>query len=183
MYIEEDCLNNVTTTLDTVARLMVLAAETAPKAKGIDNLFTKIIHKDIIIKASEELVRISKQTGTPWLERDAISISNVRVAVLIGQKNLYLNLPDCACCGFQNCESNEKYGSQCAMNLVTYGIAIGSALSVASLHHVDNRVMYSLGIAARNLNLIDDNCTTIIGIPLSVGPKNPFFDRIMQTKN
>jgi uncharacterized ferredoxin-like protein len=35
--------------------------------------------------------------------------------------------------------------------------------------------MYTLGAAARKLGLLD--CDVVVGIPLAVGGKNPFFDR------
>ena len=64
------------------------------------------------------------------------------------------------------------------MSIGDLGIAIGSAVSVAAAHHVDNRVMFSAGKAALNLKLFDDSQVCIAyGIPLSVSGKSPFFDR------
>ena len=40
---------------------------------------------------------------------------------------------------------------------------------------IDNRIMYTVGAAAKALNLLDSDL--IMGIPLSVTGKNPFFDR------
>jgi uncharacterized ferredoxin-like protein len=42
---------------------------------------------------------------------------------------------------------------------------------------VDNRVMFSIGMAARELGLLGPEVRIIYGIPLSVQSKNPFFDR------
>ena len=56
------------------------------------------------------------------------------------------------------------------------GIAVGSAVRTASLHNVDNRVMYSAGVTALALGLLGD-CTVAYGIPLSASGKNIFFDR------
>jgi len=55
------------------------------------------------------------------------------------------------------------------------GIALGSAVKIASDLAVDNRVMYSVGTAARKLGFIDADIA--IGIPLSVSGKNIYFDR------
>jgi len=56
-------------------------------------------------------------------------------------------------------------------------IAIGSAVSVAADHRVDNRVMYSVGIAAVNIGLLGFDVRIAYGIPLAARGKNIFFDR------
>ena len=61
------------------------------------------------------------------------------------------------------------------MTLVNLGIALGSAVKTASLHNVDNRIMYTIGVAAKELGIVDADF--IIGIPLSVKAKNIYFDR------
>jgi uncharacterized ferredoxin-like protein len=53
--------------------------------------------------------------------------------------------------------------------------AFGSAVKLAGELNIDNRIMYSVGAAAKKLNLLDSDL--IIGIPLSVTGKNPYFDR------
>jgi uncharacterized ferredoxin-like protein len=55
------------------------------------------------------------------------------------------------------------------------GIAIGSAVKTASLHNADNRIMYRLGVVAREAGLVDWDF--VMGIPLSATGKNIFFDR------
>ena len=42
---------------------------------------------------------------------------------------------------------------------------------------VDSRVMFSVGRAARSLGLLGASVTLVLGIPLSVSGKSPFFDR------
>jgi uncharacterized ferredoxin-like protein len=56
------------------------------------------------------------------------------------------------------------------------GIAIGSAVKTASLFNLDNRVMYTAGVAARSLGWME-GCSVAYGIPVSVTGKNIFFDR------
>ena len=41
--------------------------------------------------------------------------------------------------------------------------------------NIDNRISYTVGAAAKDLELLDADL--IIGIPLSATGKNPFFDR------
>jgi uncharacterized ferredoxin-like protein len=55
------------------------------------------------------------------------------------------------------------------------GIAVGSAVKVASIHNIDNRIMYRVGVLARKMGLIDADI--VIGIPLSVTGKSIYFDR------
>jgi uncharacterized ferredoxin-like protein len=56
------------------------------------------------------------------------------------------------------------------------GVAVGSAAKTASLHNMDNRVMYSAGVAALRLGWLD-GCRVGYGIPISATGKNIFFDR------
>jgi uncharacterized ferredoxin-like protein len=62
------------------------------------------------------------------------------------------------------------------MSLVNLGIAVGSAVKTASIHNVDNRIMYTIGVAAKRLGLLDAD--VILGIPLSATSKNIYFDRV-----
>ncbi|MEM4659794.1 MAG: ferredoxin domain-containing protein, partial [Sulfolobales archaeon] len=67
-----------------------------------------------------------------------------------------------------------------AMSLVNLGIAVGSAVKTASILNVDNRVMFTIGVAAKKLNLIDAD--VVLGIPLSATSKNIYFDRVWPPK-
>jgi len=55
------------------------------------------------------------------------------------------------------------------------GHSLGSAVKTASEFNIDNRMMYSIGVAAKEMKLLDSD--VIIGIPLSVSGKSPYFDR------
>lgn len=69
-----------------------------------------------------------------------------------------------------------KSSAHCAFDDVDLGIAIGSAVSVAADNRIDNRIMYSAGRAAMELEILGKKVINIQGIPLSVSGKNPFFD-------
>lgn len=56
------------------------------------------------------------------------------------------------------------------------GIAVGSAVKTASIHNVDNRVMYTAGVGALSLGWME-GCGVAYGIPLRASGKNIFFDR------
>ena len=59
--------------------------------------------------------------------------------------------------------------------LLDLGVAIGSAVKMAGECHIDNRIMYTIGAAVKELNLLQSDI--ILGIPLSVKGKNIFYDR------
>jgi len=61
----------------------------------------------------------------------------------------------------------------CHMQSIDLGIALGVAVKAASDFGVDNRIMYSVGTTARIIKLMDADL--VIGIPLSVTGKNPYF--------
>jgi uncharacterized ferredoxin-like protein len=95
---------------------------------------------------------------------------------------------DCGACGYGTCENlrkvgrskgNDFYGPTCMLKALDLGIAIGSAVKLAAEFHVDNRIMYTLGAVAKTMALLDSDI--IMGIPMSVTGKNPFFG-LMQTQ-
>jgi len=49
-------------------------------------------------------------------------------------------------------------------------------VKTAQLHNVDNRIMYRVGVAARNLGLMPESLV-VMGIPLGVSAKSIYFDR------
>ena len=109
--------------------------------------------------------------------RDAGNIDNSTCVVLIGCYNTYFGLNNCSMCGFKNCGENKKHGCPCIFNVTDLGIAVGSAVSVAADHRIDNRVMYSAGRAAVKLGLLGDNVNLCYAIPLSTTNKSIYFDR------
>ena len=58
---------------------------------------------------------------------------------------------------------------------IDLGIALWSAAKTAGVLNVDNRIMYTIGAAARKLKLLSSD--VVIGFPLSVTGKSPYFDR------
>lgn len=58
---------------------------------------------------------------------------------------------------------------------IDLGIALGSSAKTAGILNIDNRIMYTIGAAARKLKLLESDI--IIGFPLSVSGKSPYFDR------
>ncbi|MBP2643173.1 MAG: hypothetical protein H6Q67_1060 [Firmicutes bacterium] len=163
--------------VERIADLMCVSARTAPKARGVDNLVTMIVKAREKELLAETMRRMSKTHEAPTFVRDAECVDKAALVVLLGQKVSPIGVKPCGLCGFSDCgECVTKHG-RCAISVGDFGIAVGSAASTAAMHHVDNRVMYTVGKAALELDLFEDAVHLVYGIPLSVSGKNPFFDR------
>ncbi|MEM2534837.1 MAG: DUF2148 domain-containing protein, partial [Candidatus Nezhaarchaeales archaeon] len=146
--------------LINVARLMALSAITAPKARGVDNVVVGIIQdRTDIERLAEVMEKMAEELGE-YFRRDADNIRRSNVVVLIGckVKDIGVKAP-----------RSHQYDINLVLNLINLGIAIGSAVKTASLHNVDNRVMYTAGLAAQTLKLIDAD--VVLAIPLSATSK------------
>lgn len=163
-------------TLMDVAGKMMLAARTAPKARGIDNLEIITIDGADINRLSDKMIAIFNSSGSPVFQRDAASILHASAIVLIGTRLQPIGLTTCGLCGFENCTAKNTK-TPCVFNTGDLGIAVGSAVSIATDNRVDNRVMYSVGYAAIEEGLFGSDVAIAFGIPLSSSGKNPFFDR------
>jgi uncharacterized ferredoxin-like protein len=131
---------------------MVVAARTAPKAQGEDKIKAVIVtgkEKEDLANTMEQLEKI----------RDSKNVRDSEAVVLLGVE-------------FGN--PTEDWINFKA-KLIDLGIALGSAVKVASELNVDNRIMHSAGDAAMKMGLL--RADEIIGIPLSIKGKNIFFDR------
>ena len=160
-----------------VARQICIAARTAPKAKGIDNLFTLVLNGLEKDELAEEMQRFGEDRNLAFFIRDANCVRRAQVLVLLGTKIEQLEVSGCEFCGFKDCAENRKNEGICAFNTGDLGIAVGSAVSIAADNRVDNRVLFTAGRAALNLKLLGEEVKIALGIPLSVSGKSPFFDR------
>ena len=169
-----------------VARLMAISARTAPKGRGQDSIKTLILHGD------DELERLAKvmeerpeDDPNAWVfKRNAEDVRKSMVVLLIGvtgePKKIESPL-NCGACG-HNCQAilkakkidtGDAKGPMCIFQGIDLGIALGSAVKAASDYNVDNRMMYTMSAAARELKLIESDL--VVGIPLSVTGKNVYF--------
>ncbi len=164
--------------LDEIAQEMVIAATTAPKGKGVSNLKMALAKGDTIHQIADKLESMADEYDIPFFKRDADNIRSAHVVFLIGTTINAIGLKKCGMCGFPDCETkNEHPHIPCVFNTGDLGIAIGSAVSVAMDHRVDNRIMYTVGQALLELKLLGDDVKVAYAIPLSASAKNPFFDR------
>ena len=160
-----------------VADLMAAAARTAPKGSGKDKVITMILTEEDKDKLAEAMRTLAKEMGEEFIERDSYNVDNSHCVVLIGVSSEPFGFPGCGLCGFENCGAMMKAGTNCAFNITDLGIAVGSAVSVAADHRIDNRVMYSAGRGAVRMGIFPEDVRVCYGIPLYTGAKSIYFDR------
>lgn len=134
-----------------IADMMCVAARTAPKGRGVDNLVTLIVNGQEKEQLSTEMRRIAQESGMQFFERDANCLDQAALVVLLGQKVKPLGVKPCGYCGYADCAECAQGTGICAISTGDLGIAVGSAVNTASLYHADNRVMFSVGKAAINI--------------------------------
>lgn len=157
-----------------IAQQMMVAARTAPKGKGVDVIEIALITDEDIKRLSDEMIAIHAENGFKFFLRDADNIQSAECILLIGTREHAHGL-NCGHCGYATC-AERPTGVPCAIVSVDVGIAIGSACATAADHRVDTRVMFSAGLAAQRLNILE-GCKQVFAIPVSASSKNPFFDR------
>ncbi|MDK2919469.1 MAG: hypothetical protein PWQ37_2202 [Candidatus Petromonas sp.] len=161
----------------STAERMCVAARTAPKGKGVDNIVTAVLTDSEKESLAIEMDKIAQNEGIDFFARDAKNLREAEAVVLIGTKIKTRGIPYCGFCGFGNCQGKIEHGGVCAFDVGDLGIAIGSAVSIAADDRVDNRIMFSIGKAALNLNLLGEDIGIAYGIPLVAKGKSIFFDR------
>lgn len=162
-----------------VAKQMIAAAVTAPKAKGVSNIHTAIVTGSDIVSIAVKMEEMSQQFDVPTFYRDAQNIKQCDALVLLGTRIQSLNLKKCGMCGFPNCAEKNKHNSiPCVFNTGDLGIALGSAASIAMDNRIDNRIMYTVGQAVVELDIFPNDVAIVYAIPLKASNKNIFFDRV-----
>jgi len=172
----------------TVAGLMALSARTAPKGRGVDKIEINIVTGEDLAPLSAKMKEYGEAHDLAYFIRDGKSMALCDACILIGVRVGTTTGIDCGGCGYPTCkdfstafsqksDQNEPFaGPNCAIRITDLGIAVGSAVKTAQIHNVDNRVMYTAGVAARILGWMP-GCSVVYGIPLKASGKNIFFDR------
>ncbi len=167
-----------TDTLIQAAKEMAVAARTAPKGRGRDQLHILILTDSDKDAVADRMQQIGETDDIDFFRRDAGNLANAPVILLIGTECSPLEVPHCGFCGYADCRENREHRvNPCAFSTGDLGIAVGSAVALAARHHIDNRIMFTAGKAAIELGLFPQPVTVAYGIPLSATGKNPFFDR------
>jgi len=155
--------------------MMMAAARTAPKACAVDAIETLALDgldKDKLTGVMREM----RTADEAYYIRDAGNVDACHCIVLIGV-DVSPRALNCALCGMKNCAAAANGGIPCALAVSDLGIAVGSAAATAMDHRIDNRILFTAGMAALKLKLFSDNVKICYGIGLSVSGKNVFFDR------
>lgn len=160
-----------------VADLMVAAAKTAPKGSGKDTVEACILTGEEKDRLADAMRRLGEAFEEEFIIRDAGNVDASHCVVVIGCKSTPFGLNHCHMCGFENCGEMKKAGANCVFNLTDLGIAIGSAVSIAADHRIDNRVMYSAGKGALQIGCLSKDVKICYGIPLGAEAKSIYFDR------
>jgi uncharacterized ferredoxin-like protein len=173
----------------SVAKLMVLASRTAPKAKGVDTIVTRVIRGPALKRLSQAMTTYGKEHEIGFFLRDAQNVAKSSACVVVGARGNETAGLNCGACGYATCADLTRAfqkkktghaaftGPNCAIRMTDLGIAAGSAAKTAGIHNTDNRIMFSAGVAALSLGIPSRDCTVAFGIPLSATGKNIFFDR------
>ncbi len=168
-----------------IASLMVVAARTAPKAGGRDDILTAVVTEGEVGAIAAEMETLASERCNPQWTAQAGIIGAADAVVLVGVRGTKSYGLDCGGCGFKSCADFTAAGSSagqdftgpnCCLKLLDLGIAVSSAVKIASILNADNRIYYRIGAAARRLRCLPE-ASVIMGIPLSATGKNPHFDR------
>ena len=183
--------------IKTVIDLVSVAVRTAPKSGGVDDVFFMDATRQKTA-ISREMRRLGKAIASKKTDHelahaitldwasDADTVQRSDGLILIGVDGKHALGANCGGCGFKDCAAFNKNkerashalmgGPFCTFKILDLGIALGSAVETLSDLHVDNRIMYKIGVVAGRLKLA--KADPLIGIPLSVTGKNIYFDRM-----
>lgn len=161
----------------SVAKAMMSAARTAPKGCGVDNLEIAALGLSRLSRLARKMREIGERDSKAFFLRDADNVENSQAVVLIGTRRAVRGL-NCGLCGYPTCREKRDSAPAvpCVFDVTDLGIAVGSAVAIVADCRVDNRILYSAGVAAKELGFLDD-CAIIYAVPLSVNGKNIYFDR------
>lgn len=160
-----------------LAQQICIAARTAPKGKGLDLLVTAVVAGEDKDRIVTHMHLLADREGVPTFARDANNLAQSPVLILVGTRKKPLGLKFCGLCGFPDCAAMVAAGAVCNFNSGDLGLAVGSAVSRAADLRLDNRIMYTVGMAVLELGLLGPEVAIAYGIPLSATGKSPYFDR------
>lgn len=97
------------------ARQMLIAARTAPKARGVDIIEAILVEGDDLKILADTMVAIGNERNRPSFIRDAGNVLQAECIVAIGTRYQSLGL-NCGHCGFATCAERER-GIYCPSEL------------------------------------------------------------------
>ncbi len=186
------------------ARLMMNAALTAPKAGGVPQMEGHLVwggaEQERIARKMEELagVKSSNKLWRNMFKYEAVMVREADVILFLGNYQLFRPFETgCNLCGgvggcqwlykrkgarFGHVDVSEVQhpewlvdGPVCGIRLQGFGLAVGSALQLASRLLVDARAFMSVGLAGQKLGYCPKS-PMVVGIVIAAQSKNPCVD-------
>ena len=167
------------------ADLMMVACRTAPKSGGVDNVETVLVTGQEKDSVAVEMEKLADERKIDGFKRDADNVKRSEAVLLIGVNGKKSYGLSCGACGHSTCPEFDAAarvsgldfeGPTCVFKALDLGIALGSAVKIASDLNVDNRIMYRVGTAAKRLGYLSGS-NVVMGIPISAFGKSIYFDR------
>jgi len=115
----------------------------------VDNLATLVVTGEDKDRLAKEMRRIAEEHNAVFFARDAGNVDASGAVVILGQRPVPFYLPSAATAASRIAPRTKEKSGVCAVSVGDLGIAACSAASVAGLHHVDNRIMFSVGAGRR----------------------------------
>ncbi len=167
---------------------MALSARTAPKAVGLDSIKIEILTGKDQDKLANQMIKMGKELKIDFFRINGEHVKASDATLLIGVEGQKVLGANCGGCGYATCTEMAKAikagknkkalypGPNCVLKISDLGIAVGSAVKTASIHNVDNRIMFSAGVVALQQGMLK-GCSVAYGIPLKASGKKIFWDR------
>lgn len=90
--------------VELLAKIILTAARTAPKGKGIDDIVTCLLSQEEKVDLADKMEELSEIKGLKFLLRDAKNVRDADAITLIGLKASGVGNLDCGACGFRTCK-------------------------------------------------------------------------------
>jgi uncharacterized ferredoxin-like protein len=167
------------------AELMMVSCRTAPKSGGVDDVDALLVAGKEKDKIATEMEKIGEDRKIEGFKRDADNLKRSEALLLVGVNGRRSFGLSCGACGHSTCKEFDATartmgldfeGPTCVFKAIDLGIALGSAVKMASELNVDNRIMFRAGTAAKRLGYLAGS-TVVMGIPISAYGKSIYFDR------
>ena len=167
------------------AGLMMVSCRTAPKSGGIDDIETVLLTGEEKDKIAEQMEKMGEERKLEGFKRDADNVNRSEALLVVGINGRKSFGVPCGACGHSTCQEFDATapvsgldfeGPTCIFKALDLGIALGSAVKMATELNVDNRIMYRAGTAAKSLGYLSHS-SVVMGIPISACGKSIYFDR------
>jgi uncharacterized ferredoxin-like protein len=175
-----------------VAKACIVAAGKAPTLTHRLELMAEIVTDEDMDPIIDVLATLGENSA--FQRHDAVALQSLRKQkklppiVLLGADLMKPAMWDCGACGFKTCGEYLKYikankgvgvgcyGPSCVWKTIDYGTVCDYACACSAQHHVESRIMFSIGACAMLLGHLE-GATFVLGLPIGPLGRNLWFDR------